>query len=128
MARHPCQYLTLEPASQALVLRLNSLTMTIFEGLYFIISKSSDAALELNGSGISGKPRKSTSGSHLCKQLWLLELCEDRDSFVIRNVETNTVMDICGGSVAEGTAVIGFPRHLGDNQRWRISLVDGSDE
>lgn len=101
--------------------------MTILEGLYFIISKSSDAALELNDSVISGKPRQSTYGSHLCKQLWLLELCEDRDSFVIRNAETNTVMDVCGGSVAEGTAVIGFPRHLGDNQRWRISLVDDSD-
>ncbi|EUC59880.1 ricin-type beta-trefoil lectin domain protein, partial [Rhizoctonia solani AG-3 Rhs1AP] len=41
-------------------------------------------------------------------------------TYTLKNVSTNTVLDLWDGRSAEGTQVQGFNSHGGDNQKWRL--------
>ncbi|EUC54784.1 carbohydrate-binding module family 13 protein, partial [Rhizoctonia solani AG-3 Rhs1AP] len=41
----------------------------------------------------------------------------------IRNVATNSALDLWGGATEAGTQVQGFGSHDGDNQKWRLQWV-----
>lgn len=53
-----------------------------------------------------------------------LEKLED-GYYCIKNIDSDLVLDVYGGSFAEGTSVSWFPWHGGDNQRWSVSCVNG---
>ncbi|EAU88947.1 hypothetical protein CC1G_10075 [Coprinopsis cinerea okayama7 len=53
-------------------------------------------------------------------QLWIVEKVGDASTYIIRNVNSNLVLDLSGSGTANGTPIITWPQHGGANQQWRV--------
>lgn len=62
-------------------------------------------------------------------QLWTLETVPNSNAYVIRSLENdNIVLDLSGSSSVDGTPVLTYSYHGGQNQQWRIEEGSPDDK
>ena len=105
---------------------ITSAPLHIPEGLYFIRSAVNGRAIETE------HRRPAPNFCHACMgtsneteispyQIWIISSRNRRKSdYTIRNFATGASLDVFQGEVQDGTQVICFPSHDGDNQTWSI--------
>jgi len=98
--------------------------------VYLIVSKATETVVDLscgqtaNGTKIQGWASDRQS-IHSFNQLWLIEQVPNQVYYTVRNVRSNTYMDLRGGSAVNGTDVRGWEGNNSAAQHW---YIDGDDQ
>jgi len=98
--------------------------------VYLIVNKATGTAIDLsngetaNGTRIQGWTSH-TRSTEFFNQLWLIDWVPSHGYYTVRNVRSNTYMDLSGGSIQYGTDVQGWVGNNSLAQRW---WINGDDE
>lgn len=100
--------------------------MSVKEGVYWIRNLQwTNKVLDLSGGDLAQGTsilnyNENDTFNKPLNQLWLVERFASRNKYIIRNVHSNLVLDLSGGSSANGTPILCWNQHGGTNQQWKI--------
>jgi hypothetical protein len=91
--------------------------------VYCIIHTQTGLCLRYNSAkGVSTEAKLSPLEPSSRCQLWLLERQDGLETYVIRNVEDESqVLDLAAHGRSDGTPVVAYSYHGGQNQLWKIA-------
>lgn len=109
------------------------------EGVYWIRNKSLSSKFidvrddpYVHGGERDSRPIGLLSPRLTRPQLWLAEQVQDGESFIFRNYDTGTVLDIQNGSSTQGTPIVVEPyKYTGEeasSQHWRVVWVSDDNK
>ncbi|EAU88949.1 hypothetical protein CC1G_10077 [Coprinopsis cinerea okayama7 len=103
--------------------------MALNEGVYWIRnSRFTNKVLDLDAANVAKGTSILDFNEHGTfnenhNQLWIVERFQSRDTYLIRSVHSNLVLDLSQGLSANGTPILCWTQHGGTNQQWRIEWV-----
>ena len=99
-----------------------------FAPMYWIKHIPTNLVIQTGTSSCIGATR-TDDADQLLSQLWLVQGREDDNNVIIRSAKAanGLVLDLSGNSIKDGTPILAWNYHGGQNQQWTIAKASNSN-